>query len=510
VTGPGAGGDLAAETNPEVVVLPDNLAYVLYTSGSTGRPKGVAMPHRSLINLIAWQAGPSVTGGPPSPRTAQFSSLSFDVSFQEMFTTWSSGGTLVLLADEIRLDPFRFRDWLRTESIEVVFVPFVALEHVAGASAETAQASSLREVVTAGEQLRVGGAIVEFFSRSRPCVLRNQYGPSETHVVTEHVLPEDPRIWSALPPIGRPIANTQIYLIGRFGELVPTGVPGELCIGGVGLARGYLNRPDLTAERFVPNPFSGGGERLYRTGDLARYRHDGTLEFLGRLDDQVKIRGFRVELGEVEAVLGQHPDVRDAAVVAREDPNGERRLVAYVVAREAATLTTSALAAFLREHLPVYMLPSAFVVLDALPLTPNGKIDRRGLPSPESTRPILDEPFTAPRSSTEEVLAAIWADVLGLDRVGVLDNFFEIGGHSLLATQVVSRIRDLLDVELELRRLFETPTVAGLAAGILASEGVERAGAIAELVLRVLRLPDDEMRGLLAEEPGLPRERQAL
>jgi amino acid adenylation domain-containing protein len=450
VTGPGAGGDLAAETNPEVVVLPDNLAYVLYTSGSTGRPKGVMVTHRGLPNL-AWALAETFSVG-AGDRVLQVASLSFDASVFEIVMAFDAGATLELAAADALLPGPGLSRLLADRRINVVTLRPSAL-----AVLVPGDLPDLRTLVVAGE--RLPGDLAATWSRTHS--VYNAYGPTETTIWSTTA---PPGAQGPIVPIGRPIANTQIYLIGRFGELVPTGVPGELCIGGVGLARGYLNRPDLTAERFVPNPFSGGGERLYRTGDLARYRHDGTLEFLGRLDDQVKIRGFRVELGEVEAVLGQHPDVRDAAVVAREDPNGERRLVAYVVAREAATLTTSALAAFLREHLPVYMLPSAFVVLDALPLTPNGKIDRRGLPSPESTRPILDEPFTAPRSSTEEVLAAIWADVLGLDRVGVLDNFFEIGGHSLLATQVVSRIRDLLDVELELRRLFETPTVAGLAA----------------------------------------------
>jgi acyl-coenzyme A synthetase/AMP-(fatty) acid ligase/acyl carrier protein len=311
-----------------------------------------------------------------------------------------------------------------------------------------------------------------FSSRLPDCRLYNQYGPTEAHVVTAFSLEGTPDEWSALPPIGRPIANTQIHLLDQHLQPVPIGVPGELYIGGDGLARGYLRRPALTAERFVPNPFGGRpGTRLYRTGDVARYLPDGNIEFLGRADSQVKVRGFRIELGEIETVLEQHPAVRQCVALAREDTPGDsspvlgtgRRLVAYVVPKQMPGPTLSELRSFLKEKLPQYMLPSAFVFLDTLPLTPSGKVDRAALPAPDQIRPELEKTFVAPRTPVEIMLAEIWAKVLGLNEVGVHDDFFELGGHSLLATQVISRVRDALHVEIPLRSLFERPTVAGLA-----------------------------------------------
>jgi acyl carrier protein len=264
-------------------------------------------------------------------------------------------------------------------------------------------------------------------------------------------------------PIGRPIANTQVYILDAQLQPVPIGVAGELYTGGDGLARGYLNRPELTAERFMPDPFSEDpAARLYKIGDLARYRKDGAIEFLGRIDNQVKIRGFRIELGEVESVLGRHPAVEETVVIALEDMPGDKRLVAYVVASHELTPTFSELRSFLKEKLPDYMIPSAFVYLDSLPLTPNGKIDRRALPAPDVVRPDLQEAFVAPRSQSEELVAGIWGNVLGLERIGVHDNFFELGGHSLLATQVVSRIQQEFNVDLKLMDFFKLPTIAEL------------------------------------------------
>jgi acyl carrier protein len=284
------------------------------------------------------------------------------------------------------------------------------------------------------------------------------------------------------PPIGRPIANTQVYVLDRHRQPVPIGVPGELYISGAGLARGYLNQPALTAERFVQAPaVLAPAQRLYRTGDLVRYRADGQLEFLGRLDAQVKLRGLRIELGEIEAVLRHHPRVLETVVVVQEEPPGDKRLVAYIVAQPAAASEepshqrlqtmhkghlTSALRSFLRQQLPEYMLPSAFVLLDALPLTPNGKVDRHALPQPEQPRPELDNTFVAPHTSVEQALAALWAEVLGLEQIGIHDNFFTLGGHSLLATRVIARVREQFQVELPVHILFEEPTVAHVAVAI--------------------------------------------
>ena len=319
------------QENPASSVTPNHLAYLIYTSGSTGRPKGVAMSHHPLCNLLFWQLENSTLS--VGAKTLQFSPVSFDVSFQESFSTWCSGGTLVLISDEVRRDPFRLLRFLTDKEIERLFLPFVALQQLAEvADAQEAVPTSLCEVITAGEQLQITRQLANWFTKLKDCTLYNHYGPSESHVVTAFTLTGSPHDWPALPAIGRPIANTQIYLLNSQKQPVPIGVPGELYIGGVALARGYLNRPDLTAERFIANPFCDNPDaRLYKTGDLARYLPDGNIEFLGRIDNQVKMRGYRIELGEIEALLSQHPAVQQSAVLVREDEPGNKRLVAYVV-----------------------------------------------------------------------------------------------------------------------------------------------------------------------------------
>ncbi len=451
-----------SEENSVSAVKSENLAYVIYTSGSTGKPKGVAMAHLPLANLILWQLeSAAVSRG---ARTLQFAPVSFDVSFQEIFSTWCSGGTLVLLSEEVRRDAGALLGLLTEEAIERLFLPFVALQQLA----EVAEGSeliptSLREVITAGEQLQITPAIKDLFRKLTGCTLDNQYGPIESHVVTAFSLTGSVNNWPVLPPIGRPIANTQIYLLDRSLQPVPIGVRGELYIGGDCLARGYLNRPDLTEAKFIPNPFSDEpGARLYKTGDLARYLSDGNIEFLGRLDYQVKIRGFRVELGEIEAVLAQHPDVSQTMVLAREERPGDKRLVAYVVLEKEQGVTAKELRHFLKEKLPEYMVPAVFARLDAMPLTPSGKVDRRALPKPDQSRISLEVGFSPPHTPTEEVVAAIWAEVLGLEQVSIHDNFFELGGNSLLASQIISRLRKAFKVELPLCSLFELPTVGSL------------------------------------------------
>jgi amino acid adenylation domain-containing protein len=438
---------------------PDNLAYVVFTSGSTGRPKGVAMPHRPLVNLLAWQQ--RGWRAPAAAATLQFAPASFDVSFQEIFSCWAAGGRVVLIADELRYDPAGLLDTLERAGVERLFMPSVALQHLA----ETAEArglvpSRLREVVTSGEQLRVTEPLRRWLG-AVGAPLHNQYGPSETHVVTAMVLEGDPGGWPLLPAIGAPIANTGCYVLDGALRPSPVGVPGELYLGGVCLARGYLGRPELTAERFLPDPFSAEGGRLYRTGDRARWLPTGVLEFLGRADEQVKLRGFRIEPGEVEAALEAGSRVREALVVVREDVPGERRLVAYVVPQEGADVDAAALRAQLAGRLPEYMVPSAFVVLETLPLTPSGKVARRALPAPERDTP--EEAYVAPRLPLEEVVAGIWGAVLGLDRVGVNLNFFDLGGHSLLLARVQARLREALGREVPIVDLFRFPTVASLA-----------------------------------------------
>ncbi|NOK14170.1 non-ribosomal peptide synthetase, partial [Corallococcus exercitus] len=449
------------DTAPAPVGGPDTLAYVIFTSGSTGVPKGVAMPHRPLLNLIQWQVRRSAA---PRGRTLQFSALSFDVCFQEMLPTFAAGGELVLMPEDTRRDGRALLTLMRAHGVERIFLPFVALQHLAEvADAEGLVPTSLKEINTAGEQLRMTPALRRLLHALGGCVLDNHYGPTETHAASAHVLKGNPDAWPDLPPIGRTITNARTYLLDSRGEPVPVGVAGELFIGGAGLARGYLHRPDLTAERFVPDPLSPHpGARRYRTGDFARYLPDGTLEFLGRRDAQVKLRGYRIELPEVEAAVARLPGVKDVAVVAREDAARGKQLVAYVVTQPGAAVDAGALKAALRDRLPEYMVPAAFVLLDAFPLTPSGKLDRRALPAPgedaEGARA-----FVAPRTPLETEVAGVFAALLGLPRVGAQDHFFELGGHSLLATQVTARLRDRLQVDLPVRALFAFPTVEELA-----------------------------------------------
>ncbi len=459
-----------AETGPSngahnPLPQPENLAYVIHTSGSTGVPKGVAMPHRPLVNLIQWQCEHSRLG--PGARTLQFAPLSFDVSFQEMFSTWCAGGTLVLAEEPIRRDPVALLRWVGAQKIERIFLPFVALQQLAEAFVEHSTIPlSLREIITAGEQLQITPAVTRFFENLPNATLHNQYGPSETHVVTAYDLSGAPGDWPKLPPIGRAISNVAIHLLDETCREVPAGEIGEIYLGGRCLARGYLNRPDLTQAAFVASPFSkDSAARLYRTGDLGRLLPDGNVEFLGRRDHQLKIRGFRVELGEIESTLRQHPAVRDAAVVAREAKAGGKALVAYYIRRSDATAQRNELRKFLSDRLPEYMVPSLYVPLESLPLTPSGKVDRKSLPVPESEQARIEALIPA-RTPLEEQLAAVWRDVLGLEEIGIEDNFFELGGHSLLAVQVVSRIRQTCHEEIPVAALFEAPTISLLAAGL--------------------------------------------
>ncbi|MEW5926813.1 MAG: amino acid adenylation domain-containing protein [Gemmatimonadota bacterium] len=453
------GGDPADASR--VSVSPDSLAYVVFTSGSTGRPKGVAMPHRPLVSLLEWQRRD--WRAPGAATTLQFAPVSFDVSFQEIFSCWASGGRVVLISEELRYDPAGLLEVVEREGVERLFMPSVALQHLAeAAEARGLVPSRLREVVTAGEQLRVTEPLRRWLA-AVGAPLHNQYGPSETHVATALALEGDPAAWPLLPAIGAPVANARCYVLDGGLRPAPVGVPGELYLGGACVARGYLGRPDLTAERFLPDPFAAEpGARVYRTGDRARWLADGNLEFLGRADEQVKLRGFRIEPGEVEAALEAQPGVREAVVVVREDVPGERRLVAYVVADEGAEADAAALKAGLAGRLPEYMVPSAFVALERLPLTPSGKVARRALPAPEPA--VAEEAYVAPRLPLEQTVAAIWVSVLGLERVGVNLNFFDLGGHSLLLARVQAKLRDALGREVPIVDLFRFPTVASLAA----------------------------------------------
>ncbi len=471
----------AASALPAPPVLPEHLAYVIYTSGSTGRPKGVAMSHGALSAMLDWQLRTSAAGG---GRTLQYTSLSFDVSCQEIFSTWVAGGTLVLISEAVRRDPAALCRMLAEQRIERLFMPFVALQQLAvaagtpGVLEAAAFPAALREVMSAGEQLYVTPEIAALFARLPGAALYNHYGPTETHVATWLPLGGDPRGWPERPAIGRPLDQARVLLLDERLRRVPLGVAGEIWVAGAGLARGYLGRPDLTAERFLPDPFADlpgwqPGDRMYRTGDLVRLGpRDGEAEFLGRADFQVKVRGHRIELAEVEAALARHPAVVQAAAAVAGETAAARRLVAYVVLRpEVPPPSPAELRAFLATALPGPMVPTGWVGLARLPLTATGKLDRRALGSLEGLGSWGDggpaaSGAAAPSTPAEELLAGIWREVLAVRRVGAEDDFFALGGHSLLATQVASRVREVFAVELPLRRLFETPTLAALAGAI--------------------------------------------
>ncbi|NOK14931.1 non-ribosomal peptide synthetase, partial [Corallococcus exercitus] len=442
-------GALAEESTdaPTTGVTPANMAYLLYTSGSTGTPKGTAVEHRSVANLVTHEAVAYGIG--PSSRVLQFASLSFDLSVEEVFTTLCNGATLVLAPLEKLMPGAPMPVLLREQHLSVVSLTPAAL-----AATSSEGLPEVRTVISGGEALPAD--VVARWAPGRRLI--NTYGPTEATVIaTFGEVGADGNV----PSIGKPLANVRVYVLDPYGQPVPVGVRGELHIGGVGVARGYAGRPSLTAERFIPDAFSSTpGARIYRTGDVVRWRADGQLDFIGRIDAQVKVRGFRIELGEVENALRAAPAVKDAVVLAREDAPGDKRLVAYVVGE---ALDVSALRAYLKQHLPEYMVPAAFVSLEALPLTSNGKVDRKALPVPDVGLLRASHAYEAPSSPLEEKLAALWSEVLRVPTVGRTDNFFELGGHSLLATQLVARVRAALDVELPLRALFEAPTIAALA-----------------------------------------------
>jgi amino acid adenylation domain-containing protein len=438
----------ASEQNPDAGVTASGLAYVIYTSGSTGRPKGVLLEHRGLCNVI--QAQIRTWDVRPECRVLQFASLSFDASISETFMALASGARLCLAPSEALLPGPPLIRLLRNEGITTLTVSPSVL-----AALPVEPLPRLSTIVLAGEACPA--EVVRRWAAGRR--LFNAYGPTEATIWATGAECSN---GTAPPPIGRPIPNMQAYVLDRHLAPVPMGVPGELHLGGVGLARGYLNQPRLTAEKFIANPFHGApSARLYKTGDLVRYRPDGNLEFVGRIDDQVKMRGFRIELAEIEAVLTQHPAVQEAAVVVREDPPGDKRLVAYVAPVPGRTYSTGDLRKALRAKLPDYMMPAVFIPLAALPRTVNGKLDRRALPALDG-RPPEDGP--APRTALERSIAAAWQEVLQVERVGLHDNFFDLGGHSLLVVRLHDRLRESLRRDLPLTELFRYPTVSSLAA----------------------------------------------
>ncbi|HYP38956.1 MAG TPA: amino acid adenylation domain-containing protein, partial [Chloroflexia bacterium] len=505
----------------EVGVTPENVAYTIYTSGSTGLPKGVLVPHQGLCNVITEKI--RTYGVRPDSCVLQFVAFSFDVSVAEVFTALVSGARLCLGTPDDLLPGPALVELLQKQAVTTILMPPSVLN-----SLPDAELPALQSIVVGGENC--SAEVVARWAPGRRFF--NTYGPTEATICNTIVecVPDDRK-----PPIGRQIANTWIYLLDKHGQPVPTGVAGEMHIGGAGLTRGYHRRPDLTAERFIPNPFvsteyripgaelrqhsvlgtrySALSTRLYKTGDLARYLPDGSIEFLGRRDHQVKIRGFRVEIGEIEVALSAHPTVREGVVVAREDTPGNKRLVAYVVPEPGEECVAGDLRAYLRGQLPDYMVPSTYVQLEALPLSPNGKVDRGALPAPTTGRVEEGDAFDTPGTPVEKGLAEIWAEVLGLpsEQIGVQDSFFELGGHSLLVTQVMTRIRSAFGVDLPLRSLFEEPTMAGLArmielalaSGIPDAPSVQVVDWEAEIVLDPSIRPDLVPLGNVAEPDAI-------
>src|SRR6202011_3452897 len=452
--------ELAAQPcrNPdqrEVGLTGQHPAYVIYTSGSTGKPKGVVVTEEAIVNRLRWMQGEYALG--QDDRVLQKTPASFDVSVWEFFWPLIEGATLVLAKPEGHRDPAYLTELIAVEKITTLhFVPSMLQSFVQHPSIERL-CGSLERVFCSGEALPE--ELCRQFLAAVDAPLHNLYGPTEAAVDVTYWACADSDIPAASIPIGRPIWNTQVYVLDGGLRPVPVGVAGELCIAGAGLARGYLNRAGLTAERFIANPYGRSGSRMYRTGDLAKWRSDGVLDFLGRADDQGKIRGFRIELGETETALARQRGVAQARVIAREDQRGDKQLIGYVVPAPEAVLDPAVLRRELAGQLPGYMVPAALVALERLPLTPNGKLDRRALPAPA----FGSSEGRAPRTPQEEILANLFAEVLGLESVSIDDGFFDLGAHSLLATRLVSRIRTQLGVELPIRTLFEAPAVAQLA-----------------------------------------------
>ncbi|MFJ4617369.1 amino acid adenylation domain-containing protein [Streptomyces sp. NPDC088812] len=469
--------DASSATLPSVT--PDDLAYVVYTSGSTGQPKGVAMPHRSLAALLAWQC--QASDAADGTRTLQFAPLGFDVAFQEIFSSWGSGGTLVLVPDAIRGDPHRVLDLIEQHSAERLFLPYVALQQLAAyAVAVGRRAYSLREVITAGEELYVTPAIREFFAGCPQARLENQYGPSETHVVTAHPLTGAPTTWPDRPPIGRPVPGSKVYILDERLRPRPIGAVGEICVAGDGVALGYLSDEATHTRRFTPDIFAPSRSGLlYRTGDLGRFLADGTIQFLGRIDGQVKIRGYRVEPGEAEAALKAIPGVTEAVVLVEGTSAEERHLAAYFT----GTAEPDQVHKALRDRLPHYLLPPNPVRVTSLPRTASGKTDRAAVHRLHSSVTRASRPVTSwervPSDGLEHELAAVWTDILRTDRISPDDDFFSRGGNSLLAVRLAVRLRTELDLNLRPADIFAAPTISALASLIRSTGATPQATGLA-------------------------------
>lgn len=448
--------DYCSEEAPDIDVTLEHTAYVIFTSGSTGVPKAVAVGHASLLNLTRWHNRTFEVNS--TDRTTQLASIGFDAAVWELWPHLAAGASVHLVDDETRMDPEKLRDWLVREKITISFAPTPLAERMLKLS--WPKETALRFLLTGADTLHFHPPA------SLPFTLVNNYGPTECTVVATSASVPAQTAAGQLPPIGRAIDNVEIYILDEKLQPVPNGILGEIYVGGDGLAKGYLNDPRLTAERFIPNPVSNTpGARLYRTGDVGSYLPDGQISFHGRVDEQVKINGFRIELNDVASAFRRHQSVRECALAARENEAGEKQLVAYVVA-SGSLPSLGEFREFLAAELPEYMLPAVIVQLDALPVASSGKIDRLALPTPNEQNMLRDQDFHRPGSVTEQRVSAIVASLLGIERVGVNDNFFYLGGNSLFGTQLIARLRDAVQVEVPLLSLFDHPTVAELAAEV--------------------------------------------
>lgn len=443
-------------------IKPNNLCYVIYTSGSTGQPKGVMMIHQALVNLIDWQKKQINE----KRNVLQFTTLSFDMSVLEIFSALCSGGACVLISENDRTNFIKLGEIIKKNSVQQLMTSVSFLEKLAEAEINRSDFHTLREIITAGEQLIITPAIKSFFSDLKSCRLKNYYGPSETHVVTSYDMPIDPLCWSRRSPIGHPIANAKVVILNKNKQLVSTGVLGEIYIGGLCLAKGYWNRPDLTSQKFIQNPWSKSlSDRLYKTGDMAKYLPDRCIVFAGRTDNQVKIRGFRIELEEIEAALMQHPAIVKSLVICSDD-EGNKQLIAYYTKkaiRKQSIDFSESLRSWLLDKLPAYMAPNLFVELKNFPTLPNGKIDKKSLPAPSKDSLFQAMQNLKPRDEIEEKLAVIWSQVLGIDSISINKNFFLLGGHSINAINMLSRINRLFGIDLAIHTVFENNTIEKLA-----------------------------------------------
>ncbi len=448
----------AGESRPAAPLSPGDLAYIIYTSGSTGQPKGVEITHANLANLVEWHTEAFLVSR--HDRATQVAGPAFDAAVWELWPYLAVGAAVHLCSPQTRLSALQVRDWLVAEKITISFLPTVLAEEVLRLSWPSS--TSLRILLTGGDALHT------FPPSNLPFQVVNNYGPTECTVVATSGVVSGHQGDHSSPAIGRPILNTSIYLLDDAGREVGEGQPGELYIGGPSVGRGYRNRPDLTAASFVQVAIAGKTERAYRTGDLARRLPDGQLAFVGRADDQIKIRGFRIEPDEIACVINRHPSIVSSAVMARED-QGEKRLVAYVVPSAGAEIWDRDLRDLLTKSLPGYMVPATFILLDKIPVTANGKLDKAALPAPSDKNQLRRDTYVAPRNELEEIVEGVLSPILGLPQVSIHDNFFLLGGHSLMGAQVIAKVRDIFDVELNLRNVFECPTVAKLAGKIEAS-----------------------------------------